>query len=267
MKSLRYIVFLSMLTQAPAARAQSTERVLTDFLRPAVFSITMVMVHDVVDPPAASRYYAYVMLGAYDIISRHNAGIVRPGAFIKHYPLDSAGRVAMDYDHHIAAAFSILETGRIMLPSGYLLEAEETKFLQLLKAQRLPQGLIDRSRAAGRQATARVIAWSKGDGYLRLSAMLNYTPLKKDSSWYPTPPAYMQAVEPNWRIIRPMVIDSCNQFIPPPLVPVSADTVSAFFPLEMEVCRISKDTGVRSVDRRTIAGFWDCNPFAISTSG
>lgn len=272
MKSLRSIVCLLILSmQMSLGRAQgvspATERVLTDFLRPAVFSITMVMVHDVVDPPAASRYYSYIMLGAYDLVARHDTGIVKPGAFIKHYPVDSVGGGVEAYDYHIAAAFSILETGRIMLPSGYLLEEEEAKFLQLLKAQQLPQGLIDRSLAAGRQAAARVIAWSKGDGYLHLSALLNYRPLKKDSSWYPTPPAYMQAVEPNWRIIRPMVIDSCNQFIPPPLVPFSTDTASAFFHLVMEVYKISRDTGARAVDERTIAGFWDCNPFAITTSG
>jgi hypothetical protein len=269
MKIHRYFVCLLLLVvqMAPGRAQQGERKALTDFLRPAVFSITMVMVHDVVDPPAASRYYSYVMLGAYDLVSRHNQAVVRPGAFIKHYPVDSAGRGDADYDYHIAAAWSILETGRIMLPSGYLLEEEEKKFLLLLKAQRVPQGLIDRSLAAGRKATDRIIAWSKGDRYNLLSAKLRYTPRKKDSSWYPTPPAYIEAVEPNWRIIRPMVIDSCDQFIPPPLVRFSTDTASAFYHLVKEVYILSKDTGAKSVYERTIAGFWDCNPFAVTTSG
>ena len=119
----------------------------------------------------------------------------------------------------------------------------------------------------GRRATAKVVAFSKGDRYNLLSAHLRYTPLKKDSSWYPTPPTYMEAVEPNWRIIRPMIIDSSDQFMPPPLTPFSTDTASAFYHLVQEVYRISKDTGSAGVYEKTIAGFWDCNPFNVVTSG
>jgi hypothetical protein len=219
-----------------------------------------------VNPPAASRYYAYAMLGAYDIVAQHNSSLTRPAVLIKHFPV-AAPVAGGSYDYRIAAAWSILETGRQMLPSGYLLEEEEKKFLQVLKKQRLPQGLIDRSLAAGRDATARIIDWSKGDNYSKLSAKLRYNPLRKDSTWYPTPPAYIEAVEPNWRIIRPMVIDSCDQFVPPSLVRFSTDTSSAFYRLAKEVYVVSGDTGAQSVYERTIAGFWDCNPFAVTTSG
>lgn len=249
-----------------AGYAQKEHQELTDYLRPAVFSLTMVMLHDVVNPPAASRYYAYALLGAYDLVAQHDTAIVKPGAFIQHYP-STAIPDSGDYDYRVAAAFCILETGRVMLPSGYLLEEQETKFRQLLKKLHYTQPLIDRSFAAGRRATAKVVAFSKGDRYNLLSAHLRYTPLKKDSSWYPTPPTYMEAVEPNWRIIRPMIIDSSDQFMPPPLTPFSTDTASAFYHLVQEVYRISKDTGSAGVYEKTIAGFWDCNPFNVVTSG
>jgi len=262
----RSLVLLFVFVTVMRVEAQMPEKTLTEWLRPALFSITMVMVHDVVNPPAASRYYAYIMLGAYDIVAQHNSSLVRPAKLVKQYPAGvPAGQGT--YDYRIAAAWSILETGRQMLPSGYMLDEEEKKFLQLLKKQRLSQGLIDRSLAAGREATARIIDWSKGDNYSKLSARLRYNPLRKDSTWYPTPPSYMEAVEPNWRIIRPMMIDSCDQFVPPALVPFSTDTASAFFRLAKEAYIVSKDTGARSVYERTIAGFWDCNPFAVTTSG
>jgi hypothetical protein len=127
--------------------------------------------------------------------------------------------------------------------------------------------MIDRSLAAGKKATDKVVTWSKGDNYSLLSAKLRYTPLKKDSTWYPTPPAYIEAVEPNWQIIRPMFVDSSDQFIPPPLAHFSTDTASEFWRLVKEVYTISKDTGTRGEYEKTIAGFWDCNPFAVQTSG
>ncbi|HEY4107550.1 vanadium-dependent haloperoxidase [Puia sp.] len=259
-------LFLLLATGHFGFAQKSRDQVLTEYLRPAVFSLTMVMVHDVVNPPAASRYYAYVMLGAYDLVSQHNRSLIRPNAFIRNYPFGAVTRDS-GYDYRIAAAWSILESGKVMLPSGYLLEGEEKKFLQLLKKGKWPQAVIDRSLAAGRMATEKVVAWSKGDGYNLLSTKIRYTPLKKDSTWYPTPPAYFEAVEPNWRIIRPMLVDSSDQFMPPPLAHFSTDTSSEFYRLAKEVYAISKDTGKQAEYEKTIAGFWDCNPFAIQTSG
>jgi hypothetical protein len=190
--------------------------------------------------------------------------MVAPAAFIQHYPADS---LQVGGNYQMAAVYAILETGRQMLPSGYLLEKEEAKFVKKLYSWGMTQRLVDASEAAGRAAVQKVIGFSRGDRYNLLSAKLRYTPLKKDSTWYPTPPSYMEAVEPNWRIIRPMIIDSADQFVPPRLTPFSKDTASDFYRLAMEVYTISKDTGAQSVYERTIAGFWDCNPFAITTSG
>ncbi|HEY6899841.1 MAG TPA: vanadium-dependent haloperoxidase [Puia sp.] len=257
--------FVFLLFIAVTGRGQIQEKTLTDYLRPAVFATTMVMVHDVVNPPAASRYYTYMMLGAYDIVARHNPTMVKPEALFRKFPGTTAD--GANYDYRVAAVWSILETGRLMLPSGYLLEEEEKKFMQLLKKQKVSQAVIDRSLAAGKEATTRVINWSKSDNYSLLSARRRYNPLRKDSTWYPTPPAYFEAVEPNWRIIRPVLIDSCDQFPPPPLTPFSTDTTSAFYRLAKEVYIVSRDTGARSTNERTIAGFWDCNPFAVTTSG
>jgi hypothetical protein len=262
---MRRILIAVLIFLGPRAEAQKvSEKALAAEVRPALFATTMVMVHDVVNPPAASRYYAYMMLAAYDLVSRSDAGLVAPGAFIPHYPMDTL-RVAGDY--RIAAVYAILEVGRQMLPSGYLLEKEERQFLGKLHEWGVSQGMVDRSIAAAQAAVGKVITFSRADRYNLLSARLRYTPLKKDSTWYPTPPSYMEAVEPNWRIIRPMIIDSPDQFPPPRLTAFSKDTASDFYRLAMEVYTISKDTGARSVYERTIAGFWDCNPFAIQTSG
>ncbi|HUB59146.1 MAG TPA: vanadium-dependent haloperoxidase [Puia sp.] len=270
---------------------------LTAEVRPALYAITMVMVHDVVDPPAASRYYSYITLAAYDLVARHDRAMAPPAAFIRSYPADPVGRggddrmagagddrvaagddgriaaagdgriSAGDGDYRIAAVYAILETGRQMLPSGYLLEKEERQFVSKLHKWGVPQRVVDRSLAAARVVVQKEIGFAEEDRYNLLSAKLRYTPLKTDSAWYPTPPSYLEAIEPNWRIIRPMIIDSPDQFIPPPLTSFSKDTASAFYRLAMEVYRISKDTGAKSMYERTIAGFWDCNPFAIATSG
>src|SRR5688572_31960728 len=41
-----------------------------------------------------------------------------------------------------------------------------------------------------------------------------YTILEDPATWKPTPPAYMDAIEPHWNKIRPFAIDSATQFKP-----------------------------------------------------
>jgi len=237
---------------------------LRDYLRPSVFALTMVMVHDVVNPPAASRYYSYATIGAYDIVAQNDSSIPGPARFIRSYVPARISAASKDYDYRIAALYCILETGRQLLPSGATLQENEDKFLQSLRKKKVPAALIARSVAVANEVAAQVVSWSKTDNYNKLSTLLRYTPLKEEGHWYPTPPAYMEAVEPHWNTIRPMVIDSSTQFPAPPLAKFSKDTASAMYKLVKEVYDLSRQLTPEQI---AIAGFWDCNPFAVNTSG
>lgn len=237
---------------------------LRDYLRPSVFALTMVMVHDVVNPPAASRYYSYAMIGAYDIVAQNDSSIKGPACFIPSYTNARITAVPADYDYRIAALYCILETGRQLLPSGANLQENEDKFLASLRKKKVPAALLARSVAVAGEVAAQVVSWSKTDHYNKLSTLLRYTPLKEEGHWYPTPPAYIEAVEPHWNTIRPMVIDSSTQFPAPPLAKFSKDTTSPMYKLVWEVYDVSKQLTPEQI---AMAGFWDCNPFAVNTSG
>jgi len=230
----------------------------------ALDAINMTMVHDVVSPPVAGRYYAYSMLGAYTIVATHNKTLPALQRLVQAYPTLRLDTIKSKYDYQIAAYYSILETARQMLPSGENLAGEEEDFVRALEKQGVKPAMLAQSIRVGKLAAVAVVNFAKTDRYTRLSALKRYAPLKDDGAWYPTPPAYIEAVEPNWKVIRPMVIDSSTQFKPAPLVPFSKDTTSAFHKQVVAVYDVSKHL---TDDQRTIALFWDCNPFAISTSG
>lgn len=233
-------------------------------LQPAIFSLSMVMMHDVVNPAAASRFYTYAMLGAYEIGAQNNKSIPALSPFLKNYTGVELNSVKGNYDHRIAAVYCILETGKRMLPSGFMLQKQEDEFLQKLKKSKIPKSIIDESIAVANLVVGEIVAYAKTDGYGKLSAKLRYTPLKGEEYWYPTPPAYMEAVEPNWQTIRPLLIDSCNQFPPEPPIAFSKDSSSIFYKMAKEVYDISKSP---TPDQLQIASFWDCNPFVVATSG
>ena len=117
------ILFLALISTT--AYAQKNKKNILPYLHidQAVNAISTVMIHDVVNPPAASRYYAYITLGAYNLVSLNNKQIIPVGNFIKSYTQDNQISIPADkYDYRIAAMYCILETGKQMLPSGFMLQ-------------------------------------------------------------------------------------------------------------------------------------------------
>jgi len=243
--------------------AQNSKKELDRFLQPAIFSLTMVMIHDVANPPAASRFYTYCLLGAQEIVAQNNKTIVSPSAYMK-----ELGKIDIDtktaYDYKVAALYCILETGRIILPSGYMLEEDQKKLLADLKKEGYTDQTIEQSIAVAQEVAKKIITFSSKDNYSKLSTRLRYRPLKGDAYWFPTPPGYIEGIEPHWKTIRPVMIDSSGQFKPKPPTVFSQDSTSDFYKLAYEVYDAGKKLNEGT---RFIASYWDCNPFAINTSG
>lgn len=233
-------------------------------IEPFTFAQSRVMMHDVVNPPAACRYYAYGMLGAYAIVAQQNKTIPKTEAFIKNFTAVTFKPITPYYNYKIAALYCILETGKLMLPSGYMIQDDENEFVKQLLLQKVPQASIDASVAVAKDVATQIINFSKADGYNKLSARVRYTPQKGEEYYYPTPPLYLDAIEPNWKTIRPLYLDSASQFKPVPPTKFSKDSSSAFYKLAKEVY----DFGAHPTQEQlAIASFWDCNPFAVQTSG
>lgn len=266
---MKYYILLTafVLTSATYCFAQKRQVEYPDYLQVdhAVNAVTMVMVHDVTSPPVAARYYAYCMLGAYNLVAANNKSIPPLESFVKDYKHNGGlDTLRAKYDPKIAAYYSILEIAKQLLPSGFMLKDDEDNFIQVLQRTGVKQAVIDNSVKAAQIASAAIVNFSKTDNYSKLSALKRYTPIKDESKWYPTPPGYFEAVEPNWRTIRTMVIDSSNEYKPAPLIPFSKDTTSAFYKQVKAVYDISKHLTPEQINQ---AMFWDCNPFAITTSG
>lgn len=232
-------------------------------LQPSVFAVTMVMIHDVVNPPAAARFYSYCLLGAQEFVSRNDSRIPSPTRLARDFKKPDLSSV-QSYDYAMAATYCILETGRLILPSGYMLEEDQKKLIEKWLAEGQPQPTIDAAIAAAQVMAKHVLAYALTDRYNQLSTRLRYRPVKGEGYWYPTPPGYIEAIEPHWKTIRPFMMDSCSQFVPKRPVTFSRDSSSNFYKLAYEVYQEGKTL---SPEHRFIASYWDCNPFAINTSG
>lgn len=234
-------------------------------VKASMLAIDMVMIHDVVNPPAAARYYTYCSMAAYNIVTAHGADTsIKPlETFVRSYK-NIQVPFTPGSDYRIAAIYSIYESARLLLPSGYMIEDYQAKYIESLQKAGVADAVIKASVKVAEYVAQQIVVYSKTDNYNKLSTYVRYTPKKGDSAWNPTPPAYMEAVEPHWQIVRPLVLDSSSEFIPQRPVAFDKDSASHFHALAMEVYNTSKHLTKEQTD---IANFWDCNPFNVVTSG
>ncbi|MGB3607641.1 vanadium-dependent haloperoxidase, partial [Psychroserpens sp.] len=115
-----------------------------------------------------------------------------------------------------------------------------------------------------------IASWMKTDNYAQTRTMPKFSVNTKDESrWQPTPPSYMDGIEPHWSKIRPFTLASADQFKPVPPPTFSMEEDSAFYKELVEVYDISNtifEAGDQS-EQIAIAQFWDCNPYVSVNRG
>ncbi len=230
-----------------------------------VFELSAVMLHDVVNPPAASRFYAYSLLAAYQVVQTQNKSLPDISQQFTEKPAFTPLPVPEALDHVFAATYAMLELGKQMMPSGYMLQEKQDAYLaSYQKEYPLSEKAVATHKAYAEAVAQQVLQYAKGDGYTRLSTYTQYTPTQEEGRWYPTPPAYIAAIEPNWKNIRTFFMDSSRQFAPSPPAAFNLDSTSSFFTQMIEVYETVNHL---TKEQREIANFWDCNPFAVQFTG
>lgn len=224
--------------------------------------LTDVIVHDIFSPPVASRVYSYANIAAYEtLIHAHPDYKSLSGQLngLEELPQPDS---AKNYDFNLASIHAFLTVGKALIFSEYQLEEYQQQLYDSLYAS-IPKNIYENSLQYGDLVAKAVLDYSKGDNYSQTRG-LKYTVLNEPGMWSPTPPAYMDAVEPYWNTIRPFVLDSASQFTLGESTPFSMEEGSPFYNEVMEVY----ETGVNlTEDQKEIASFWDCNPFVMHTVG
>jgi hypothetical protein len=227
--------------------------------------MTAVMVHDVTNPPLAARFFSYTCLAGYEVVAENDKGVKRMHGILNEYPDIKKPLTASGYNYQLSALIAMMETAGKMQPSGSLLIKYEEGFLDSCRKIGFTDEVIDSSKHYAQAISKQIMAYVKKDKYNRISNYKRYTPLGKDSTWDPTPPAYMAPVEPYFNTIRPLTLVSCSQFLPDPPIPFSTDKRSAFYKFMLMNYKASA-AGLTS-EQRIMASFWDCNPFALQDNG
>lgn len=163
------------------------------------------------------------------------------------------------------AIYSMLLVGEKVMPSGYLLKEKQTAWQNWgLKNKLITRKNMEAHLAFAKAVSQQVLSLAKTDGYIQLTALNRYTPKEGEAFWYPTPPAYMAAVEPEWKTMRTFFLENLNEFDPEPMAEFDLSEGSPFQVQVQEVYEKGKNL---SEEEMLIANFWDCNPFKVEFSG
>lgn len=234
-----------------------------ELLHLSVNKMTEVMIYDIFSPPQAARAYAYASVAAYEALAPGREDLqplagqlneLEPG------PQPPPAEVHLP----LASVHAFLRVAEALVFSTGEIATYRADVTERVGAS-LPVALVRRSTAYGDAVAEHVLAWAHTDGYNETRGGPAFTVTDEPGRWRPTPPAYMDGIEPNWDQLRPFVLDSAAQFRPPPPHPYSLDPESPFFQQVMEVYELGGE-GITE-EQRAIAAFWDCNPYVMHTRG
>lgn len=230
--------------------------------------LTAVMVHDIFSPPLASRVYAYTNIAAYEILAQEKGNKY---SSLNNILTGFKGITPIKdslVNPKLAAVIAYLEVGKNLIFSV----DKMTKYIDSLSINWKKQNpdIYTSSRRYADQVVEEIKAWYDQDNYKQTRTFPKYhVDYDSPSRWQPTPPDYMDGIEPHWSKLRPFILVSSSQFKPEPPPPFSMEPRSEFYQELMEVYQIVKDIQENDAEkeRLEIAKFWDCNPYVSTHKG
>ena len=236
-----------------------------EFLHRSMYRLTEVIVHDFFSPPVASRIYAYSAIAGYEAMVPGQPGYQSLAGQLQGLQSLPKPEQGKEYCYPLSSTIAFLRVGQKLISSEDSIAAFRTKLLTEFKEIGIPEEVFDRSVAFGDTIGAAIIEWLKSDLYNQTRSYPQYSVTNAGpGEWTPTPPMYAAALEPHWRLIRTMALDSASQFPPQPPTAYSTDKESQFYKEAMEVFQSVKDS---TPERITVAKYWDDSPFSLEQQG
>ncbi|NUP56841.1 MAG: vanadium-dependent haloperoxidase [Gemmatimonadaceae bacterium] len=234
-----------------------------EVLHAAVHQLSGVMVYDIFSPPQASRVYAYATVAAYEALRAGHPEYRSFAGQLHGLTAVPAPDPGAEYSLSLAGVHAFMTVGRQLTFSRARMDSLRSAMDERFRGTLSP-AVYDRSVAYGDTVAKHVLAWASTDRFLQTRGYPKYTVSAAPGRWVPTPPAYMDAIEANWGVLRPFVMDSGSLFRL--AAPPSFDTTksSPYMRMVSEVLETSRHL---TDEQRAIAAFWDCNPYVMHVQG
>lgn len=225
--------------------------------------LTQVIIHDIFSPPVASRIYTYANLAGYEALVPFEANYESLAGKVRLFEPGPKPKVGEAYCFPLASVKAFLTVSRALTFSVDFYDEFEKKFYEQFRAAGVPSEVFERSVAYGESVAKHILDHAANDHYKQTRGF-KHTVTNEDGTWVPTPPAYMDAAEPQWNKIRCFVMDTCSQFMPPRPPAYSLVNTSPYYKEALEVYEVGNTS---TAEQKAIAYFWDDNAFVMNVAG
>lgn len=266
-KRIRLIATL-LLVLASCQKKQEPIEITPEEYHASVDKVIEIMIHDIFSPPVASRIFAYPNIAAYEIIAKNNDTYKSLAGQVTGLESIPGPKNSENINYEMAALIAHMDLSKRLIFSEERMESFRDSLYTTWMDKN--ESVFNASKEYGLEVANFIGEWMNKDNYKETRTMPKFSVDSDDPSrWQPTPPAYMNGIEPHWEKIRPFAIDSAQQFKPIPPPEFSMEKDSDFYKEVMEVYEVRKSMigkGDKS-DEIAIAQFWDCNPYVSVTRG
>lgn len=250
--------------QKPASPAEYNAKAANpEYYNSALNKLTEVVIHDIFSPPVASRIYSYANLAGYEALVPFDPQYESLGGKLKRFQSGPKPEAGKEYCFPLASTRAFMTVARALTFSVDFYDEFEKPFYEQYKKDGVPDEVYDRSMAYGEAVAKHILDYAAKDSYKQTRGF-KHTVTNEEGSWVPTPPAYMDAAEPQWNKLRCWAMDTCNQFMPPRPLSYSLAKGSPYEKELDEVYQIGKNLDKQKQD---IAYFWDDNAFVMNVAG
>jgi hypothetical protein len=236
----------------------------SELLHAAMGQLTNVIVYDIFSPPQASRVYAYASIAAYETLRQGDSTYRSLAGQVNGLTPVPAPGSGVQYYVPLAGMHAFMTVGQALTFSRGRMDSLRAAMHERFRRTGVRGAVFDSSVAYGDRVAQHILAWASKDHFPQTRGYPKYTVTSERGRWVPTPPAYMDAVEPNWAKHRPFAMDSASQFRPKPPLPFDMTEESPFYRQAKEVYDVSKQL---TPEQRALVAFWDDNPYVMHVRG
>lgn len=265
MRNLSILFPLLLLIWGCDKKEKADPAILTDqnVLHQNTKQLTEVIIHDMFSPPVASRIYAYTSLAAYEAIRFDRQGYASIAAQLNGLGSMPQPEKGKRYNYLLSATKAFFTVAEKITFSADTLNNYQKKIYADFKSL-LDKETYDRSIAFGSEIGKKILERTTIDNYKQTRGMSKYLGSNEPGKWRPTPPSYLDGAEPYWSLIKPLALDSASAIKCPKPPLYSTDKNSEFYKAVAEVYTLTKNL---TEEQKTIAKYWDDNPFVLVHTG
>lgn len=257
------------LCSAPAAaQSASREKVLSTWYR---LVLELVRHTPTYSPPVASRSFAYLGVAAYEAVATGSAHLQSLNGQLNELRMPPRRQTGERYDEAVVLNAAVTYAAQAFFtntgPTGQRALAAMAKKMRTEVTAGVPNDVVERSEAFGREVADGILTWSETDGGAVVENMgfpLEYKLKEGPAHWVPTSKIAQQQFPllPEWGKTRTFAMPNGATCGLPPPPDYSEDKNSTFY---KEAIEVYDTVNTLTPDQRAIARFWSDDPMLSPT--